>query len=66
MSASVIYIKIFFITITINDVPVDIADDEGSFQFSPETEFTPPFYVHITFATDAEIESPYFAQLLQY
>ena len=66
MSTSVIYIKIFFITITINDVSVDIADDEGSFQFSPETEFTPPFYVHITFATDAEVESPCFAQLLQY
>ena len=43
----------------------DIVDDEGSFQFSPEAEFTSPSYVHITLATDTEAESPYFAQMLQ-
>ena len=49
----------------LNDVSVDIADDEGSFQFSPEAKFTSSLYIHITFATDAEAESPCFAQLLQ-
>ena len=47
------------------DASVDIANDEGSFQFSPEAKFTSPLYIHITFATDTEAESPCFAQLLQ-
>ena len=49
---------------TIN-ASVDIADDEGSFQFFPEAEFTFCLYVHITPALDTETGSPFFAQLLQ-
>ena len=47
----------------LNDASVDNIADEGSFQFSPESELTSPLYVHITLATDAETESPCFAQL---
>ena len=49
----------------LNDSYVDSVDDEGSFQFSPEAEFTSHLYFHITLATDTEAESPWFAQLLQ-
>ena len=49
----------------LNDASGDIVVDEGSFQFSPEAEFTSPLYVHITFATDTEAESTCFAKLLQ-
>ena len=35
-----------------NDASADIADDEGSFQFSPEAEFTLHLHVHITIAVD--------------
>ena len=48
-----------------DDGSVDNVNDEGSFQFSPEAEFTSPLYVHITLGTDTEAESPCFAQLLQ-
>ena len=48
-----------------NDTSVNIVDDEGSFQFSPETEFTSYLYVHITLATDTEAESLCFAEVLQ-
>ena len=48
-----------------NDAFVDIIDYEGSFQFSPETKFTSPLYVHITLAAETEAESQCFAQLLQ-
>ena len=48
-----------------NDASVDIVDNEGSFQFSPEAEFTFHLNVQITLATDTEAGSPYFAQLLQ-
>ena len=44
---------------------VDIVDDESSFQFSPEAEFTPSLYFHITLATGTEAESTYFEKLLQ-
>ena len=33
-----------------------IADDEDSFQVSPEAEFTSPLHVHIIFDTEAETE----------
>ena len=49
----------------LNDASVDIVDDESSFQFSPEADFTSPLYVYITLATETEAESPGFAQLLQ-
>ena len=49
----------------LNDASVDIVDDQGSFQFSPEVEFTSPSYVHIIVATDTEAESPCFAQFLK-
>ena len=49
----------------LNDGSVDNVADEGSFQFSPESELASPLYVHITLATGAETESPCFAQLLQ-
>ena len=42
----------------LNDASVDIVDDEGSFQFSPEAEFTSHLYVHITLAKDTEVGSP--------
>ena len=57
--ANKFYIKSFFITITINDASVDIGDDEDSFQFSHEAEFTSDVYVHVNFATDTEAELPY-------
>ena len=49
---------------TLNDASVDIVDDQDSFQFSPEAEFTLPF--HITLVTDTEPESLCLAQLLQF
>ena len=49
----------------LNDASADIVDDEGSFQFSPEAEFRSPSYVHITFATETEAETPCLGQLLQ-
>ena len=49
----------------LNNTSADIVDDVGSFQFSPEPEFTSPLYIHITRATDTEAESPCFAQLPQ-
>ena len=41
----------------------DIVDDECSFQFSPEAEFTSPAYVHVTLTTNNQAELPCFAQL---
>ena len=49
----------------LNDASGDIVDEEASFQFSPEAEFTSPLYVHITLATNTEAESPCFKQTLQ-
>ena len=46
----------------LNDASVDIVDDEGSFQFSLKTEFTPSSYVHITLAAGIEVEAPCFTQ----
>ena len=43
----------------------DIADVEGSFQFSLEVEFKSPLYFHITLATDTEGETPCLGQMLQ-
>ena len=52
---------------TLNDASVDIVDDEDSFQFSAEAEFTLPLYFHITLAKkDAEPESLCLARLLQF
>ena len=50
----------------LNDASVDIADNKGSFQFSPETEFTSPLYLYIILATETEVEAPCLAQLLQH
>ena len=36
----------------LNNVSVYIADDEGSFQFSPVAEFSSSLYVYIAFVTD--------------
>ena len=49
----------------LNEASFDIFDDEGSFQFCPEAEFTSSLYVLIALATDTERESKTFAQLLQ-
>ena len=53
---------------SLNDAPVDIVDDEGSFEFSPKAEFTSPLHVqfHFTLAIGTETESPIFAQLLKH
>ena len=45
----------FIVLLSLNDASVDIADDEGSFEFSPKVEVTSPLHVHITFATDTEV-----------
>ena len=49
----------------LNEASVHSVDDGGSFQFSPEAESTSHLYVHITLATDTEVESPCFSQRLQ-
>ena len=57
LPSSFIYINIISSLLSLlNAISVDIVDDEGSFQFSPEAEFTSPLYVHITCATDTEAE----------
>ena len=48
------------------DASGNIFDDEGSFLFSLEAEFTSPLYVRIIFATDTELELLCFAELLQF
>ena len=40
--------------LSLNDTSVDIADVEGSFNFSLETELNSPLYVYITLAADTE------------
>ena len=57
-------LRVSSLLLPLNDAPGDIVDDKDSFQFSPEDEFTSPWYVHITFATDTEAESSCFPQLL--
>ena len=49
----------------LNYESVNIADDEGCFQFSPEAEVISSLNVHINLATDTDAESPGFAQQLQ-
>ena len=57
LPSSFIYINIISSLLSLlNAISVDIVDDEGSFQFSPEAEFTSPLCVHITRATDTEAE----------
>ena len=58
-------IRVSLLLSLLNDASVSIVDDEGSFQFSPEAEFASPLYVHIILATNIEIKSPCFEQLLQ-
>ena len=41
-------LKVSSLLPSLNDASVDIIDDEGFFQFSPEAEVTSPLYVHIT------------------
>ena len=47
----------------LNDASVDIVYDEGSFQFSPEAEFTSPLYICVNLSTDTEAESSCFLRL---
>ena len=49
----------------LNGASVDVADDEISFQFAPEAEFTSPLYFRIALAKDTEAGSLCFAQLRQ-
>ena len=46
-----------------NDSSANIVDDEGSFEFPPNVEFTSSLYVHITLATNTEAAASYFALL---
>ena len=57
-------LRVFSLLLPSSDSSGDIVDGEGSFQFSSKAEFTSPLYVHITIATDTQIESPCFAPLL--
>ena len=43
----------------------DIADDEGSVEFSPKAKFASPLHVHIILATDIDPASLLLTQLLQ-
>ena len=58
-------LRVSSLLFSLNDASFDVVDDEGSFEFSPEAEFTPLLYVHIPLATDTEEEAPCFTQLLQ-
>ena len=49
----------------LNSASMDIVHDEGSFQFSTEAKFISLSYVHITVATNTEVESPCLVQLVQ-
>ena len=60
-----LYLRVSSLLLSLNDASGDLANDEGSFQFSPEAEFTLPLYVHITLAADTEAESPCSSKLLQ-
>ena len=55
LSTSFIYIDSLLLS-PLNDAPGDIVDDESSFQFFSEAEFTSTLYVHFTLATDTEAE----------
>ena len=44
---------------------IDIADDEGSVEFSPKAKFVSPLHVHIILATDIDPASLLLTQLLQ-
>ena len=58
-------LRVSLLLSSLNDVSVDIVDDEGSIEFSPEAEFTSPLHVHITLAANTEPASLRFTQLLQ-
>ena len=51
LPTSFIYISFHF-----HFISVDIVNDNVSFQFSPEDEFTLPLYAHITLTTNTEAE----------
>ena len=58
-------VRVFSLVPSLNDNYVDITEDEGSFEFSPKTEFTSPLDVHSIPVTDIEAESLLSTQLLQ-
>ena len=64
MSTSFVYIRVSLLLFPLNEASVDIVDDEGSFQFSPEAEFILDLHVQITLETDTEAVSRCFTQLL--
>ena len=53
---TLIWIRVSLLKTSLNDASVDIVDDEGSLEVSPKAEFLSPLYVHITLATDTEVE----------
>ena len=53
-------LKVSSLLSPLNDASGGIVDDEVSFQFSLETEFTSPLYVHIVLGTNTEAELPCF------
>ena len=65
LPTSFIYIRVSSLLSPLNSASMDIVHDEGSFQFSTEAKFISLSYVHITVATNTEVESPCFVQLVQ-
>ena len=53
---TLIWIRVSSLKTSLNDASVDIVDDEGSLEVSSKAEFLSPLYVHITLATDTEVE----------
>ena len=54
-----ITLRVSLLLSLLKDTSVAIGDDEDSFQFSPEVEFTSHLHVHVTFATETEVKLPY-------
>ena len=47
-------LKVSLLLSSLNYVSVDTVDDEGSVEFSPNTDLRSPLCVHITIDTEAE------------
>ena len=47
-----------------NGASADTADDEGSFEFSPNAELISLLHVHITYVTDTDAAALHLIQLL--
>ena len=54
-----ITLRVSLLLSLLKDTSVAIGDDEDSFQFSTEVEFTSHLHVHVTFATETEVKLPY-------